>query len=131
MSISSRQLATGFALFTVFAIFVLAFAVPPAYLTPLLFILTALAWLSVWLFAGPTLARPRIGALTERAWIGVVIAAMGTVFCILVLNSDAAHRFIDVELVQRLSRLTILAVLLVPAIWIFLYITGRLGQGDE
>jgi hypothetical protein len=41
--------------------------------------------------------RPRIGALTERAAIAVVLAIFGSVCVVLVLNTDSGHALIPIE----------------------------------
>jgi cytochrome c oxidase assembly factor CtaG len=100
-------------------------------LTPVAFILTGCAWLSFLVLGRAALRRPRIGALTERAFIAFVIAALGTVSCLIVMNTDNGHAFFPVEVASLLFRLAIIAVLAVPTLWLALWTTGQLGQADR
>lgn len=101
--------------------------VPAASLTPLLFVLTALAWVSFLALAQAAWIRPRIGALTERAVIALIIALLGSVSSLIVANNDHGHPLFDAATASLLFRMSILAVLFVPAVWLALWIAGRLG----
>lgn len=115
------------ALTLVFAILIVA-RVEPSDLTPLLFALTILSWVSFAVLGRAALQRPRIGALSERTLIAAIIAMLGTVACLIVANTDAGRPLFDAATSSLLFRLSILAVLAVPAAWLGLWLTGRLGS---
>ena len=101
-----------------------------AALTPLAIALTIAAWCSLVVLTHAALQKPRIGALSERAFIAFIIAVLGTVACTLAINTDAGRPWFGAEAASMLFRLSIIAVLAVPSIWLALWVTGRLGQGD-
>lgn len=104
--------------------------VEPRDLTWLVFVLTAAAWASVAVLGYYAGKNPPIGSLTERAFVSLTIALLGTVACILVLNTDRGHPILDAQQASLLFRLAILAVLSVPSVWLVLWLTGRLGGTD-
>lgn len=72
-----------------------------------------------------------IGALTERAIVAVGIAGFGTVYSLVVTNTElgqpVAHDFTVFAV-----RLCVIGLLLIPPVWLFLYARRRLGgNGDE
>jgi len=117
--------------FTLLAVVVFAAGVAPTALTPIAFILTGGAWLSFVVLGRAAMRKPRIGALTERAFIAFVIAALGSVSCAIVLNTDSGHAYFPTEVASLLFRLAIIAVLAVPTLWLVLWMTGQLGQSDK
>ena len=103
----------------------------PADLTWLLFGLTGLAWFSFLVLGHAAIQPPRIGALTERTTIALIIALLGTVSCVIVLNTDHGRPWFSTETSSLLFRFAILAVLAVPSAWLILWFSGRLGQGGR
>lgn len=73
-------------------------------------------------------ARPFVGALIERALIGLLIAVFGLVALGLVLNAETGRSVIDPATASVLFRLSLLALLGIPSLWVWLYRTGRLGS---
>lgn len=90
-------------------------------------LLTVFAVVSAVLLVNAAVRRPYIGALVERAAIGVLIAGFGVVSAILVLNTEADHALFDIETARILFRLFLLGLLGVPSFWVWLYRSGRLG----
>jgi hypothetical protein len=129
--VTLRSVIAYTATFSILALIVFAAGVQPSALTPVAFILTGAAWLSFLVLGRAATRRPRIGALTERAFIALVVASLGTVSCLIVLNTDNGHAFFTTEVASLLFRLAIIAVLAVPALWLVLWLTGRLGQTDR
>jgi len=105
--------------------------VHPAGLTPFLFALTAGAWVSVVVLAHFAHAGPRIGALTERAFVGLTIAVLGSVASVLALNTDLGSPWFTADVRSLIFRLSILAVLAVPCVWLVLWLAGRLGEDES
>ena len=103
----------------------------PAELNPIVYTLTGFSYVCFIALIGPTLIRPRIGALSERTFIGFVISFLGTVSSIIVYNTDHERILFDAQTAALLFREAIIAVLLVPTVWLVLFVTGRLGQGDR
>lgn len=93
-------------------------------------ILTVVAWLSAYVLVRAAMPRPRIGALTERAAIAVLIAVFGTVSTFLVFNTESGRAILPSEAARVLFRLCLLFLLGVPAYWTWLYRSGRLGGGQ-
>lgn len=105
--------------------------VEPEDLTWLVFALTVTAWVSAAVLGRAALRPPHIGALTERAVIAVVIALLGTISCIIVLNTDLGRPWFPVAISSALFRLSVLGVLAVPLTWLILWYLGRLGPHGE
>lgn len=119
----------GTALTVAFLVYVLR--VEPRDLTGIVFILTFLSWVSFVVLGRAAYQRPRIGALTERTFIALVIAVLGTFSCVLALNTDAGRPLLDAATASLIFRLVIIAVLAVPAIWLALWFLGRLGPSGH
>lgn len=100
-------------------------------LTPLLFLLTGLAWTSTLILAYFASRKPRIGALTERTVIAVIISVIGTISCLLVLNTDQGRPYFDRDTASLLFRSAMLLLLLVPTGWLVLFFAGRLGRSGK
>ena len=69
-------------------------------------------------------------ALTERASVAVGLAIFGTVYSLAVVNTEYVRMF-DSSDVVNVVRAAVVVVLLLPAWWSFLYLTDRLGGGDQ
>jgi len=92
--------------------------------------LTIASWASTFLLVRAARRPPHIGALTERAVIAVILSAFGTICVVLVLNTDTGQGFIAVDLARVLFRFSLFAFLLIPCVWLGLYVTNRLGDGQ-
>lgn len=125
-----RSTAIAALLFTLGAVVVIVLNVSARSLTPLALLLTFGAWWSFAVLGRAALQRPRIGALTERAFIAFIIAVLGSVACAIAVNTDSGRPWFDAATASLLFRLAIIAVLAVPTLWLVLWLTGRLGQGD-
>lgn len=88
--------------------------------------LTIASWASTFLLVRAALIRPRIGALIDRAIIAAIISAFGTVSMLLVINTETGWAFFALDLATATFRLSVLGLLLVPVLWIVLYVTDRL-----
>jgi hypothetical protein len=89
--------------------------------------LTIASWASTFLLVRAAWQRPRIGALTERAVISVILSAFGTVCVFLVINTDSGATFLTLDVARAVFRLCLLAFLLVPVLWLGLYLRNGLG----
>ena len=89
--------------------------------------LTVASWASTFLLVRAAWQKPRIGALTERAVISVILSTFGTVSVFLVLNSDTGASFLAADLARNIFRLCLFAFLLVPVLWLGLYLRNGLG----
>lgn len=98
---------------------------------PLLAVLGVISWVSAFVLVRAALPRPRIGALTERAIIAVVIALFVTVYALAALNTDAHFPFFDTDTVRFIVRIFVVILGLLPAWWTFLWLTGRLGESGH
>lgn len=83
--------------------------------------LTVASWASTFLLIRAARERPRIGALNERAYIAVAMSAFGTVCVWLALNTES-------DIARVVFRLCLVAFLLFPVYWLFLYFTHGLGD---
>jgi hypothetical protein len=92
--------------------------------------LTASAWMSAVILVRAAFVCPRVGALTERAVVAVVLAIFGSVYSLAVLNSEWAH-LVDGGDVVSLLRIAVVVLLLLPVWWSFMYLTNRLGPGGD
>lgn len=88
------------------------------------------SWASTFLLARAAWIKPRIGALTERALIGVMLSTTGTVGLVLRFNAEAGFPLFPLEVGRVIFVLSLLWLLVVPVSWLGLYITGRLGDGS-
>ncbi len=98
------------------------------WLTVALFALVVASWASTVLLFRAALLRPRIGALTERAVIALIISAFGTVCAFLVMNTETGGSLLALDAARVVFRLLLLGFLLVPVYWLWLYATNRLGH---
>lgn len=71
--------------------------------------------------------RPRIGALIERALIAVLLAFFGIVYSIVAVNTEFGRALFSTDIARIVTRFAVIALLGLPAYWVFLYLTGRLG----
>ena len=101
----------------------------PAVLNPIVYGLTIIAWLSIIILIRPTLTKPRIGALSERTFVAFSIAFLGTVASVIVYNTDHQRILFDQQTAALLFRLAIVGILLIPAMWLVLFFTDKLGSG--
>lgn len=131
MSAIVRSLATIVTVGVGILFLVFVLNVTPTDLTPLLFILTGAAFVSLLVLGHAALQQPYIDALTERTFIAFLIFVLGFVSCLIVYNTDSGRSLFPVEVASLLFRLAILGVLAVPAIWLALYALGRLGRSGK
>lgn len=124
-----RVIASSSFVFTMLAIVAIGLGVTARTLTPMVVILTAGAITSFLVLTNAARRKPRIGALTERAFIAFLIAVLGTVSCAIVINTDAGHPLFDAVTASLVFRIAIIAVLAVPSVWLVLWYAGRLGEG--
>lgn len=129
MILSARTFATLLVSLVVIAVCALIAQLPAAALTPLVYVLTVTSWISAGVLGRAAWIKPRIGALTERTFIAVIIAVLGTVSAVLVYNTDHGRILFAIEVSALVFRLAILAILAVPSIWLIVWIRGGLGEG--
>ena len=94
--------------------------------------LSAYAWFSaVVLVRAACCEHPRIGALSERALVAVIIATFGTVYSVVIFNAEILGYIVDIDTMRVVRRLAVMMLLLVPVWWSWMFATGRLGGNDE
>lgn len=72
--------------------------------------------------------KPRIGALIERAALGVLIAFFALVYGVVAWDTDLGRVLFSSEGARFLVRYAGVLLFTVPTAWTFLYLTGRLGD---
>lgn len=97
-----------------------------AVLPSLIVVLTVVAIASAAILVRAAYAKPRIGALTERATIAVVIALFGLVYSVGAINTELGSALFATEVARLGVRTTVIVLLAIPAWWTVLYLTGRL-----
>lgn len=98
------------------------------WLTLALAFLAIASWMSTFLLVRAALIHPRIGALSERAVLQVLLTAFGTLCAVLLWNRDA--NFLPVEVGRALFTGVSIALLCASPLWLLLFISNRLG-GDR
>lgn len=101
-------------------------------MSPLVLALLALllaAWLSTLLLVQHAI-RVRVGALAERAVLAVVLSAFSTVCVVIIFNTDSGRVLFDADTARLAFRAFLIPVMLVPVVWLALYLTNRLGTGE-
>lgn len=83
--------------------------------------------LSAGLLVGAARRKPRIGALTERAFLAVKDAVFGIVCVALVWNTDTSQALLPLEVARLLFRGLLFVNLMIPPFWLALWFTNRLG----
>lgn len=90
--------------------------------------LTIASWLSTLLLVDAARHRPRIGVLTERAVLAVILSTFGTVCVVLVLNQDTGGSLVALETARFIFRVCLVGFLLIPVWWLWLYFRQALGE---
>ena len=90
-------------------------------------ILAAIATFSALILVRAAFIKPRIGALTERAVIAVIIAILGVVYAAVALDTEAGRVIFSQDWARFAVRFVVVLLLAIPTWWTFLYLTGRLG----
>lgn len=92
-------------------------------------ILTFFSVLSAFVLVRAAFVKPRIGALTERAVIGVLLAFFGVVYTLVALDTELGRVVLTTDLSRFVVRCAVVGILSIPTYWTLLYWTGRLGSG--
>lgn len=72
--------------------------------------------------------KPRIGALTERAALALVIAVMVCSGALITLNRLTSNFLFPLEWARLLFLSSLVLLACVPVAWLFLWLTNRLGE---
>lgn len=96
-------------------------------LAALVIVLAPFSWLSTGILGWAAKKPPRIGALTERAVIALVIAVMVTTGGLLTFNRTNGYALFDINVARILFSLSIITLASLPLAWCVLWFTGRLG----
>ena len=96
----------------------------------LILLLTLFAVGSAVVLVRAAFVKPRIGALAERAAVGVLIAFFGCVYSVVALDTEAGRVVLSTEIARTITRLAVVALLALPSLWSLLYLTGRLGSAS-
>lgn len=94
----------------------------------LLVLLAAVGWLLTAVLVRLAHGAPRSGPLTERAAIGVILELFVTVFALVSIHRDLSLAILDNGTLQTIVRVGVTMIGLIPAFWIYQYLTGRLGR---
>ena len=97
-----------------------------ALLPSIIIMLTVVAVASAVVLVRAAIAKPRIGALSERALIAVVIAGFGLIYSTVAINTELGQTLFATDVARLGVRVTVIVLLGIPAWWTFLYLTGRL-----
>lgn len=97
----------------------------------LIYALLPFAWLSTAVLIYAAHRPPRIGALTERAVIAIVIAMFLTAVAVIVYNTESDRALLAAEVARVAFRICVLMLGLVPVSWCVLWFLGRLGDGHQ
>jgi hypothetical protein len=89
------------------------------------------AWLSTAILVWAARKPPRIGALTERAVIAVIIALFLTAIAVIVWNTDSESALFAADVARVVFRVCVLLLGLVPVSWCVLWVSGRLGESGH
>lgn len=96
----------------------------------LIIILSVAAVISAVVLVAAAVQKPRIGALTERAAIAVILAVFGAVYSVVAVNTELDQAMFTTDVGRLAVRLIVVLLLAIPAWWTILYLTGRLGGGQ-
>lgn len=77
-----------------------------------------------------SLRRPRIRALSERAFLAFLIAVMTTGYSVVVVNSSTGYHVMDRDTGRNVVRLFVVLIGLYPIWWLWAYYTGRFKDGE-
>jgi hypothetical protein len=97
------------------------------FLALLVYALVPFAWVSAGILFWAARRPPRIGALTERSWIALVIAIFLTSISVIVFNSESGQTLLAVEVARVIFRASVVLLGLVPVSWVVLWASGRLS----
>lgn len=101
--------------------------IPPVFIA----IGAIVSWLSaIGLCWAAYLAKPRVGALTERAVLALGISAFLTVYALVAANTTSGYLWFPFEDGVTLLRVAALGLSLVAPIWLVLWWTDNLGDGE-
>lgn len=93
-----------------------------------LILLAAIGWVLTAVLIHLARGAPRSGPLTERAVVGVVLEAFVTLFAFVAVDRDLPVPIIDEPTHQSIVRYAVVIVALIPAYWVYEYLSGRLGK---
>lgn len=99
------------------------------FLSLLALVLAPFSVISTVVLARAAVIKPRIGALVERTVIGLVIAVMVVSGALITFNRLTGYSLFPAEVSRVLFLLSLIALALVPIVWLVLWLTGRLGDG--
>lgn len=88
------------------------------------------SWCSTGLLVRAALQKPRIGALTERAVIAVILAIIGAISVVIVWNTESGFALFPTEVARTLFRVGLFVMFAIPLYWLWLFVTNRLGDGQ-
>lgn len=86
------------------------------------------AWICAVILMIAAYRRPRVGALVERASIAAGLAIFGTIYGVIATHTDLGLGIIDDQAAKTIIRVGVVIVVgILPAVWVVLWATGRLG----
>lgn len=97
----------------------------------LLAVLTVVSCVSAALLVVAAIQKPRIGALVERAIIGVFLAFFGVLYTLVAADTEFGRVILSTEEARFVSRSAVVMILSIPTVWMVLYLTHRLGDNGK
>ena len=97
----------------------------------LLAVLTVISCMSAFLLVVAASKKPHIGALTERAIIGVFLAFFGVLYTLVAADTEFGRVILSTDEARFVSRAAVVMVLSIPTVWMVLYVSGRLGDNGK
>ena len=92
--------------------------------------LTAYAWGAAIVLFRVAVRHPHLGPLLERTIVALILALFGTGFSLVTINTEAAHVVSPADAVV-VVRVLVMALLSIPVVWSWMYLTGRLTRLDD
>lgn len=95
---------------------------------PLMLVLGGAATFSAVILVVAAARPPRIGALVERAAVGVLIAFFALVYAVVAWDTEMGRVLFSSEGARFLVRYAGVLLFTLPTLWTYLYLKGQLGD---
>ena len=99
-------------------------------LAVVIWLLTIYAWGAFVVLLRVAMRHPRLGPLLERTIVAFILALFGTGYSLVIANTEIARVMSTADAVVAV-RLLVVVLLSIPAVWSWMFLTGRLTQLDE
>ena len=95
-----------------------------------IWLLTAYAWGAAFVLFRVAARHPRLGPLLERTIVAFMLALFGTGYSLVLFNTEV-HRVVSFDDTVIVVRTLVIALLCIPAVWSWMFVTGRLTRLDD